>query len=58
MTGKAGRHGGAADFHAREAERALKSGDCSGAEQHLKETWAAVKRAHRAPTTPRKRKRR
>ena len=57
FSGKAGSHGHTADFHAKEAERALKSGDCWGAEQHLKQTWAAVKRAHRAPTTPRKQRR-
>jgi len=55
FSGKAGVHGSTADFYAREAEHALKSGDCAGAEKHLKATWAAVKRAHRAPTTPRKR---
>jgi hypothetical protein len=56
--GKAGSHGATADFHAKEAERALKSGNCTGAEKHLKDAEVALKRAWRAPTTPRKRRRR
>jgi len=56
--GKAGSHGRTADFYAREAERALKSGDCGVAEQHLKDAQVSIKRAWRAPTTPRKRRRR
>lgn len=57
FTGKAGSHGLTADFHAKEAERALKSGNCTLAEKHLDEAQKAFKKAWRAPTTPRKRRR-
>jgi len=55
LTGNAGIYGATADFHAREAERALKGGRCVDAEKHLKDTWAAVKRAYRTPMTRKRR---
>ena len=50
FSGKAGSHGLTADFHAREAERALKSGHCTLAEKHLQDARKALKKAWRAPT--------